>query len=245
MRKRMMISTSMFASAIGFLLSTNGTVAGGSSEYSSSIEFLFLAGMVVSIGLGLFVLIMLAYLLFRYRENTSVVRKKIKNEMKLEIAWTLIALVLVGVAFVLTVPVLSEIVSPPGTDETYEMVMIEGHQFSWQFYYESVPAYNQTSGDIEVDSSNKYPGFPYQSRPDEINPKLYLQVGKTYLLNVTSVDVIHSFYVYDLSFKIDAVPGTFNVFKLKILKAGEYEIKCAEYCGFNHYGMYGTLIAYE
>lgn len=238
MRKRMFIGTSMILSTMGFLLTSQGAAGQGGAEFSKDIQFLFLAGMVVSIGLGLFVLITMAYFLIRYRENTKAVRNRIKNEMKLEIAWTLVALVLVGIAFVLTVPVLSGIIATPseGFDDT---VMIEARQFGWRFYYKNVPNGNQT-GDIFTDNSGKYAGFGYVSVK-----ALYLEVGKTYLLNVTSLDVIHSFYVYDLSFKIDAVPGTYNLFKLKIVEPGEYQVKCAEYCGASHYNMYSEIVAFS
>ncbi len=238
MRRKMMIGISILTSTLGFLFTSQGAAGQGGSEFSGDIQFLFLAGMVVSIGLGLFVLVMLVFFLFRYRENTSALRKRIKNEMKLEIAWTLVALVLVGIAFVLTVPVLNEIVAVPddGFDGT---VMVEAQQFRWKFYYKNVPNGNLTN-DIFVDNSGKYAGFDYVSVD-----KLYLEVGRTYLLNVTSLDVIHSFYVYDLSFKIDAVPGSFNLFKLKIIEPGNYDVKCAEYCGASHYNMFATVIAFS
>ncbi len=246
MRKGRLLAILSIISITGFLLSSQGAAARGNAEFSSDIQFLFVVGMIVSLGLGLFVLVSLAYFLFRYRENTSAVRKRIKNEMKLEIAWTLVALALVTVAFILTVPVLSNIVSTP-VDGKYETVMIEASQFSWRAYYQTFPN-TSLATDVVNDTLNKYPGFPFVSKPtfpgDYAFTRIYLKAGQTYLLNVTATDVIHSFYSFDLSFKIDAVPGSFNLFKLKILEPGTYGFKCAEFCGSGHYQMYGEIMAY-
>jgi len=60
-------------------------------------------------------------------------------------------------------------------------------------------------------------------------------------LNVTSKDVIHSLFVPDMRVKRDANPGAINVAWFQPIKAGDFQILCAELCGYAHYQMHGKL----
>jgi cytochrome c oxidase subunit 2 len=67
---------------------------------------------------------------------------------------------------------------------------------------------------------------------------LALPVGRTVEFHVTSIDVIHSFWAYQLGVKADAVPGADNIAFATPRKAGLFEIRCAELCGLWHGYMY-------
>ncbi len=60
-------------------------------------------------------------------------------------------------------------------------------------------------------------------------------------LNVTSKDVIHSLFLPDMRLKRDANPGAINVAWFQPIKAGDFQILCAELCGYAHYQMHGWL----
>ncbi len=212
---------------IGLLMISFPTNAEKGSSLTKETNFLFLVGMAVATLLGLFVLGLLVYMLFKYHEAKNVPRKRIKNEMRWEITWTLIAILLVSFAFALTVPTIQKIVTEP---ESYETLTIVGHKFYWEFHLEpgSQAAIANNRSDFLV--------FPRGGT-------LKLIVGQTYLINITGADVIHSFYVPDLTLKIDAVPGQYNQFWFKITEAGTYKFTCAEYCGISHYNMYGYIQA--
>src|SRR5205823_12007944 len=66
-------------------------------------------------------------------------------------------------------------------------------------------------------------------------------VNKTVRIILKSKDVIHSFFVPNLRYKQDAVPGHEIPIWFKATKPGTYEIPCAELCGFGHSGMRGWL----
>jgi cytochrome c oxidase subunit 2 len=70
--------------------------------------------------------------------------------------------------------------------------------------------------------------------------ELALQQGRTVVFHVTSLDVIHSFWAYQLGVKVDAVPGTDNVADVTPNKLGDFTIRCAELCGVWHGAMSGT-----
>jgi cytochrome c oxidase subunit II len=63
-------------------------------------------------------------------------------------------------------------------------------------------------------------------------------------LHITANDVIHSFFIPNLRFKQDAVPGRTILGWFEATKPGKYELPCAELCGFGHSGMKGWLFVH-
>jgi cytochrome c oxidase subunit II len=63
---------------------------------------------------------------------------------------------------------------------------------------------------------------------------LVVPVGKPVKLTMTSVDVIHSFFVPAFRAKRDVVPGRYTILWFQSDKLGEYDVLCTEYCGTNH-----------
>jgi cytochrome c oxidase subunit 2 len=72
-----------------------------------------------------------------------------------------------------------------------------------------------------------------------------LPVNRWVQFNVTSLDVDHSFWAYELGVKADAVPGANNVAYVKATKTGQFQIRCAELCGLWHGHMngYGRVVS--
>jgi cytochrome c oxidase subunit 2 len=71
---------------------------------------------------------------------------------------------------------------------------------------------------------------------------MFVPYGKAVRVNITSVDVNHSFYVPAFRFKRDAIANRVNFVWFKAEKLGSYDIACAEYCGLNHSKMYTKLV---
>lgn len=69
---------------------------------------------------------------------------------------------------------------------------------------------------------------------------LYLPVNRAVELHVTSLDVIHSFWAYELGVKADANQGIDNIFHVTPTKITSFQIRCAELCGLWHGNMYDT-----
>jgi cytochrome c oxidase subunit 2 len=70
--------------------------------------------------------------------------------------------------------------------------------------------------------------------------QLVLPVGKQIEFHVTSLDVVHSFWAYELGVKADANPGVDNIAFVKTKKLGTFQIRCAELCGLWHGYMFDT-----
>lgn len=74
---------------------------------------------------------------------------------------------------------------------------------------------------------------------------MHVPVNKVVHIKLRSKDVIHSFFVPVFRLKQDALPGREITVWFEATKAGEYEIPCAELCGFGHSGMVGKLVVQE
>ncbi len=87
------------------------------------------------------------------------------------------------------------------------------------------------------DFTYRYPGYGGVE-----TTTLELPRGQMVELHVTSIDVIHSFWAYQLGVKADAVPGTDNIVYVEPTKLGSFQVRCAELCGIWHGNM--TSVGY-
>jgi cytochrome c oxidase subunit 2 len=78
----------------------------------------------------------------------------------------------------------------------------------------------------------------------EIN-ELHLPVGQPVRLRMISEDVIHSFFVPQFRVKMDVLPGRYTSLWFEATQPGTYNLFCAEYCGTEHAGMAGRVIAMQ
>jgi cytochrome c oxidase subunit II len=140
---------------------------------------------------------------------------------KLEVAWTLAVVgLLAGVAAYSTV-LLYHLDALP-SDPT-EYVNVIGHQWYWEFCY---PANDTCFNSSYNAQTNTVSGGALWAPPDSV-----VQI------NVTSMDVVHSFNIPGLGVKIDAIPGRINDFAFNVPSAAagtQWLIQCTEFCGTFH-----------
>jgi len=189
------------------------TIGQGGSQYTPQLESLFVIVLFFSFLIAGVVYGLMTYILIRFRAGSKSIRKQIQNETRIELAWILFAAIIVAILFISSLPVTTSYL----TDQDYdEEILVVGYQYYFQFY-------NKQTGNATTNV-------------------VYLQVNKPYKLNLTSADVIHSFYCHELSIKLDMIPGRFNIIYLKVSTPGSYAVHCAEYCGFGHYTMEASII---
>jgi cytochrome c oxidase subunit II len=104
-------------------------------------------------------------------------------------------------------------------------VVVTGFQWCWRFSY---PGHHQANTSSCIGRHH---------------PVMVVPVGETIEIRTHSSDVIHSWWVPALRYKMDAFPDHTNTFTLKITQAGRWAGRCAEYCGQFHYAMDFTLAA--
>ena len=175
--------------------------------------FYFLTAVTAFFTIGIFIAIL--YLGLKYRRRPGVKPQKVETSTQLEIAWTVIPLVLCIFMFGWAAKLYVQMETPP--KDAMEISVI-GKQWMWKVQH------------------------PEGMR--EINT-LHVPVGRAIKLTMTSQDVIHSFYVPAFRTKQDVVPGRYVTEWFTPTKVGEYHLFCAEYCGAQHSGMIGSVIVME
>jgi cytochrome c oxidase subunit 2 len=87
---------------------------------------------------------------------------------------------------------------------------------------------------VQVIAQQWYFTYRYADYGGVESTHLYLPVNRPVELHVTSLDIIHSFWAYQLGVKADANPGVDNVFHVTPQKTGSFQVRCAELCGIWH-----------
>ena len=114
-------------------------------------------------------------------------------------------------------------------------VQVLAQQWAWNFRLPGVDGEFNTPDDILTINELTVPA---SSMPPDDEP---YGDGRPIILNLSSKDVIHSFFVPDMRIKRDANPGAINQAWFMPIKTGDFDILCAELCGYAHYQMHGML----
>ena len=169
----------------------------------------------------------LAYIVVRFRENPDrPPPKQIHGHLGMEIAWTIgPALIVVAIA-IPAIQATFRTQTPPGPEANALVVEVVGHQYWWEYRYP----------DLGVSTANE----------------LHLPVGRAITLKLSSVDVIHSFWVPQLGGKRDVNPirrvpegeqAHYTWLYFTINEEGTFLGQCAEFCGEAHSLMRTRVVA--
>jgi cytochrome c oxidase subunit II len=177
--------------------------------------------------ISLFVLILMLYVIVRFRRSANPTPSRTTHNTTLEIVWTLVpVLILVAIA-VPSIRLLANQYSPPKADLT---VKVTGNQWYWTYQYPD-------HGDFEIVSnglSDKDAAARGEPRLLAVDERMVVPVGATVKLIVTASDVIHSWGIPAFWVKMDAVPGRLNETWFNAKKPGLYYGQCFELCGARH-----------
>ncbi|WP_267394742.1 MULTISPECIES: cytochrome c oxidase subunit II [unclassified Sphingomonas] len=188
------------------------------------------------IGICLFVLALLAWVVFRYRRAAHPVPSRTSHNTIIEVAWTLIPVVILVLIAIPSIGLLQAQFKPaPAGAVTLKAI---GNQWYWSYQYPDNGGFEITANMLkERDQVGKGERF----RTDADGPRLLaadnrivLPVGVPIRLITTSQDVIHSWAVPAFWIKLDAVPGRLNETSFTIEKPGLYFGQCSELCGARH-----------
>jgi cytochrome c oxidase subunit 2 len=179
-------------------------------------------------------LLVYALLNFRARPGDESDALPIRGNTRLEVAWTIIPLLIVtGISFV-SFNVLKEV------DFNYSIL---GRWFHGPVTPGEILSEPVTGGDILVEVTGRQFSWGYQYPTFGIkSSELHVPLNKLILLRLTSLDVIHSFWIPDLRLKKDANPGYWNEMRFTPNKLGTYLIECTELCGLGHAEMRSSLV---
>ena len=181
------------------------------SIYQLSVFVLAITGVIFVI---VFTLLTYAVLKFRSRANRDNRGEppQVYGSMQIELAWTIIPILIVVVLFLASVRVIHGIQDAPTPPVAVEITVV-GHQYWWEFRY---PGFGiVTANELHVPVSNTAHPTPT-------------------FLNLLSADTDHSFWVPQLAGKTDLIPNHPNRMWIDPHETGVYLGQCAQYCGVQH-----------
>ncbi len=182
----------------------------------------FIVAVVVFILVEFGTLLLLAKFRRRKDDTDDDLPAQTHGNFKLEILWTIIPAVLLGVIAVFTLFTLFDI---DQRDPDALAVQVTGQQWWWEYTYD-------TDGDGEFTDEDVLTAND-----------LIIPAGQDVNLEVGSNDVIHSFWIPALNGKKDAVPGRTHPLRLNADEPGTFVGQCTEFCGLSHGYMRQRVIA--
>jgi cytochrome c oxidase subunit II len=188
----------------------------------------------------------LGWVVWKYRDTAEKARATYSHgNNRLEVVWTVVtAIVFISLA-VMGQRVWASLhlnAAPPGS---YQIEVV-AQQFAWTFRYPGKDGvFGRTDPALINDEGQNFVGLD-ETAPnakDDIQVStLVIPANQSVELILRSKDVTHSFFVPQLRFKQDLVPGMKIPVHFTATKVGKYELACAELCGMNHYKMKAYML---
>jgi len=188
----------------------------------------------------------LGWVVWKYRDSSAATRATYSHgNNRLEVIWTVLtAIIFISLAVMgQRVWAALHLHAAPAGSYTVEVV---AQQFSWNFHYHGKDnVFGRTDPKLIDDSALNYVGIDDtdpNAKDDSVVSTLVVPVNRPIELILKSKDVTHSFFVPQLRFKQDLVPGMAIPVHFTVNKTGKYELACAELCGMNHYKMKSYML---
>jgi cytochrome c oxidase subunit II len=219
----------------------------GATSISHQVYDLNMASFLVCVGIGIVVFGAMIVAMVRFRKSRGAVAEKWSHSTKLELVWTIVpVLILVGLAL----PASHILTEEANVNNAQMTVKVTGYQWKWRYDYidydgKPVKRVGFMSKLDRLSDRTRQLGSglsPYAVKDKagyndyllNVDHPLVVPVGVKIRFAITGGDVIHSWWVPDLGWKMDAIPGIVNTAWTKIDKPGIYRGQCAELCGQDH-----------
>jgi cytochrome c oxidase subunit II len=203
------------------------------TNQGSIILHLWQGSWIAALGVGVLVWGMIVWAIIFYRRRSDRIPHQVRYNLPIEMLYTIVPFVMIGVLFFFTARdenSIDELSAHPAV-----VVDVTGFQWSWSFQY---PQYSVAGGKALCSQADVcmqgqqwngiVPGNEGQL------PLLEIPEHETVRFNLTSIDVIHSFWVIPFEFKRDVVPGHPNHFQITATRTGTSIGRCSELCGLYH-----------
>src|SRR5256712_208193 len=215
------------------------------SEHGPRVDSQFLITIIVcgiafaaaQIGLG--------WVVWKYRSSADKQRATYSHgNNRLEVVWTIVTAVVFISLAIMGQRVWASLhlhAAPPGSYQ----IEVTAQQFAWNVRY---PGKDNVFGRVDpqyIDDTTNPVGIvdtDPNGKDDTVVPTLVVPVNRPVELVLKSKDVTHSFWVPQLRFKQDLVPGMAIHVHFTVTKIGKYELACAELCGMNHFKMKSYML---
>ncbi len=199
------------------------------SPMQAKIDWLMQYVLWIMAGVVGFVGVLMGYVMFRFRAGRNPKPSQTTHNTLIEIIWIVVPCIILAV---IIIPSINLIYYEANDSDPYMTVTVTGHQWYWEYKYNSVPGLDYTSYMIP-DNEIK----PGQIRRLSVDHPMVLPVGEKIRFVITSADVLHGFYLPSLGVQKYAIPGTNQTSWTLIEKPGTYFGQCNQICGLDHDAM--------
>lgn len=214
-------------SAVGISTeASNGYLPNGVTEEAQLVENLWIGSWIAALAVGVLVWGLTLWCMVAYRrrkDDDGTLPPQLQYNVPLEVLYTAVPILMVGALFYFTEDVQSQLFD--ADDEPDVTINVVAKQWSWDFNY--VDADVHEAGQMAQLADGK------EGQQEKL-PTLYIPVDKRVEFQLTSRDVIHSFWVPAFLEKMDLNPSLVNRLQVVPTETGTFQGKCAELCGAYH-----------
>tara|TARA_B110000263_G_scaffold223036_1_gene212513 strand:- start:787 stop:1950 length:1164 start_codon:yes stop_codon:yes gene_type:complete len=210
----------------------------GATPISQEIYNLHMVTLWVVTIIGILVFGVMFWSIFHHRKSKGVKAAKFSHSTTVEIIWTIIPTVII---ISLAIPATKLLIKMDDTSEAAITIKATGSQWKWKYDYldgvgEGLTFYSSLDKDSKEVSQRDSGLNPMESENYllDVDEPIVLPVNTKIRVLTTAQDVIHAWWVPDLGWKRDAIPGFINDNWAVIEKPGTYRGQCAEICGAGH-----------
>ncbi len=221
-------SSSIFANeAVG---RSNLNLRAGVTDISHQVFDLHMTIFYICVAIGIVVFGAMFYAIIFHRKSKGVKAANFHESVKVEIAWTIVPVIIL---VVMAIPATKTLIAMEDPSESDLTILVTGSQWKWHYKYldHDIEFYSLLATPSEQIQGKWLKGDTYLL---EVDKPLILPTNKKIRFLMTSDDVIHSWWVPDFAVKKDANPGFINEAWTRINELGIYRGQCAELCGKDH-----------
>ncbi|MBI2802411.1 MAG: cytochrome c oxidase subunit II [Gammaproteobacteria bacterium] len=207
----------------------------GVTPYSHTIYHLHNIIMWICVAIGVIVFGAIFYSIFKFRKSQGAVAAQWHESTLVEILWTIVPLLIL---IAMSVPATKALIMMEDVSKSDLTIKVTGYQWKWRYdYVNDGVGFFSTLGQSSNVARQLKSGIDPHSVDNyllEVDHELVVPINKKIRFLTTASDVIHSWWVPDLGWKRDAIPGYINESWALIEKEGTYRGQCAELCGKDH-----------
>jgi len=212
----------------------------GVTDISHEIYDLHMLVFWICVGIAVVVFGAMIYSLLRFRKSQGAIADtSMVHSTKVEIIWTVIPVIIL---VFMAVPAAETILKMEDTRNSELSIRVTGYQWKWQYQYlndaEGIDYFSTLAQDSNF-ARQLHSGIDPRTVPNyllSVDKPMVVPSGTKVRLLLTSMDVIHAWWIPDFGAKRDAIPGFINELWFKVTpgKEGIYRGQCAALCGRDH-----------
>ncbi len=208
----------------------------GVTPFSNTVYDLHMMVLWICVAIGVVVFGAMFYSMWKFRKSKGAVAANWHESTVVEVVWTTLPLVIL---IIVAIPATKALIMMEDVANADMTIKVTGYQWKWHYDYvdhEGVDFFSTISQDSNI-ARQKGSGIDpntVQNYLLDVDNRLILPTNTKIRFLTTAGDVIHAWWVPDLGWKRDAVPGYINESWAYIQEEGVYRGQCAELCGRDH-----------